>query len=330
MEYPVIAKEFRNDQLENVHQGIVCIVNENKEVIYQRGNVDHPVFYRSAMKPLQAIPVFTTDIIEQYNLTDEEAALFMASQRGEKYQEDALIRLREKLGIAEERLVCGISYPLNEAPKMEYILAKKPKRRLLHNCAGQHLGYLGYTKVKGLSQEGYERLDHPLQQEILHYVSELSEVPISDIKSGMDGCGVPVHAVPLKNMAISYLKFVRPELIEDQAARDAVIHIGDIMNAHPNIIASHDFICSVLLKDKNIIAKGGAQGVYCLSLREEKISIALKVLSGTELLWPLLVAEILKNLNYKNEETIHNLLRLKPDTILNDDGIIVGKTKIYL
>ncbi|WP_286230037.1 asparaginase [Neobacillus mesonae] len=330
MEYPVIAEEFRNHQLENVHQGVICIVNENKEVIYQKGDINHPVFYRSAMKPIQAIPVFTTDIIDQYHLTDEEAALFMASQRGEKYQEEALIRVKEKLGIAENHLVCASSYPLNDAPKMDYILAKKPKRRLLHNCAGKHLGFLGYTKVKGLSEEGYERLDHPLQQEILHYLSELSEVPVDEIKSGTDGCGVPVHAVPLKNMAISYLKFVRPELIEDQAARDAVIHIGDIMNAHPNIIASHDFICSVLLKDKNIIAKGGAQGVYCLSLREEKISIALKVLSGTELLWPLLVAEILKKLNYQNEETIHDLLQLKPDTILNDDGIVIGETKIYL
>ncbi|MED3689935.1 asparaginase [Peribacillus butanolivorans] len=330
MEYPVIAEEFRNHQLENVHQGVICIVNENKEVIYQKGDSNQPIFYRSAMKPIQAIPVFTTDIINKYNLTDEEAALFMASQRGEKYHQEALIRVKEKLDIVEDHLVCASSYPLNEAPKMEYILAKKPKRRLLHNCAGKHLGFVGYTKVKGLSQEGYERPDNPLQKKVLHYLSELSEVPINEIKLGTDGCGVPVHAVPLKNMAISYLKFVRPELIEDQVARDAVIHIGEIMNAHPNIIASHDFICSVLLKDRNIIAKGGAQGVYCLALREEKISIALKVLSGTELIWPLLVAEILKKLNYQNEETIHALLQLKPDTILNDDGVVVGKTKIYL
>lgn len=330
MKYPVIAEEFRNHQLENIHQGIICVVDENKKVIYQKGDINQSIFYRSAMKPIQAIPVFITDLISKYNLTDEEAALFIASQRGEKYHEEALIRVKEKLDMTEDYLVCANSYPLNEAPKMDYILAKKPKRKLLHNCAGKHLGFLGYTKVKGLSQEGYERLDHPLQQEILHYLSELSEVPMTEIKSGIDGCGVPVHAVPLKNMAISYLKFVRPELIEDQAAREAVIHIGEVMNAQPNIIASHDFICSVLLKDKNIIAKGGAQGVYCLALKKEKISIALKVLSGTELIWPLLVAEILRKLNYQNEETIHALLELKKDTILNDDGIVVGETKIYL
>src|SRR5699024_12032016 len=87
-----------------------------------------------------------------------------------------------------------------------------------------------------------------------------------------------------KNMALSYLKFVVPEWIQDEGKREAVKQIGKVMNASPEIVASHDFICSVLLKDPNIIAKGGAQGVYCLALRREKISIALKVLSGTELL----------------------------------------------
>ena len=42
------------------------------------------------------------------------------------------------------------------------------------------------------------------------------------------------------------------------------------------------------------------------------------------------MAEILKKLNYQNEETIHNLLQLKSDTIVSDDGKVVGETKIYL
>src|SRR5690625_7020967 len=99
---------------------------------------------------------------------------------------------------------------------------------------------------------------------------------------------------------------------------------------NPNIVASHDFVCSVLLDDSNIIAKGGAQGVYCLSLREEKLSIALKVLSGTELLWPLIVAELLEKINYKNKETIQRLLELRTDKITNDAGKVIGETKVLL
>ncbi|MBO1001874.1 asparaginase [Pseudogracilibacillus auburnensis] len=330
MSYPIIARDFRNHTLENTHQGVICIVNEDKETIYEKGDMEKSFFYRSAMKPLQAIPVFMSNVIEKYHLTAEETALFMASQRGEKYHEETLISLREKLDVDEKDLVCASSYPLNEKPKLEYVRANKSKRRLLHNCAGKHLGFLGYTKGKGLGIAGYEQLDHPLQQEIVHYLSEMSEVPVVEIVSGTDGCGVPVHAVPMKNMALSYLKFAVPELINDEKLRNAVVHIGEVMNAHPNIIASHDFVCSVLLKDSNIIAKGGAQGVYCLALRKEKISIALKVLSGTELIWPLLIAEILKKIDYRNEETISNLLQLRSENIVNDDGKMVGETKVYL
>ncbi len=52
--------------------------------------------------------------------------------------------------------------------------------------------------------------------------------------------------------------------------------ISDTMQAYPEIIASHDFICTVLLEDENIIAKGGAQGVYCLALKEEKNQYCFK------------------------------------------------------
>jgi|GEM_PF-3786638 len=57
------------------------------------------------------------------------------------------------------------------------------------------------------------------------------------------------------------------------------------MSENPKIIASHQFVCiTTLLEDSNIIAKEGVQGegVYCFALRKEKLSFALKVLSGSK------------------------------------------------
>lgn len=331
MTHPVIVEEHRAGKLENTHQGIICVIDENKEVIYKKGNVDdHRVYYRSAMKPLQAIPVFSTNIIEKYNLSLQEAALFTASQRGERYHQDALISLSEKLNLSEDLLVCSQSYPLNDEPKEKYIWDHKPERKLLHNCAGKHLGFLAFAREKGYDLKAYEQLEHPLQQEILHYVSALSETPLESINKGIDGCGVPVFGVPLRNMAISYLKFVMPETVKDEKVRNAMERVGNAMNAHPEIVASHNFICTALLEDSNIIAKGGAQGVYCLSLKKEKVSIALKVLSGSELVWPVLVAELLMKLNYSNEETITRLLNIRPKHIKNDNGKVIGETIVLL
>lgn len=330
MTYPVIVEEHRGGKVENLHQGIICVVNDKKEVIYEKGNIESHVYYRSAMKPIQAIPIFKTDIIEKYKLNQQEAALFTASQRGEKYHQEALESLMKKLGLSEELLICGASYPLNDEPKEQYIWDHKPKRKLLHNCAGKHLGFLAYAKEKGLDLASYDDPNHPLQKEILEQLVNLSETPVDQINKGVDGCGAPVYGVPLKNMAISYLKFVAPELIRDNQTAQAVTKIGDVMNAHPEIVASHNFICSVLLEDDNIIAKGGAQGVYCLSLKKERVSIALKVLSGSELVWPVLVADILEKLNYSNKKTIKNLLAIRPKEILNDSGKPIGETKVKL
>ncbi|WP_208591942.1 asparaginase [Gracilibacillus suaedae] len=325
----IIAREFRNNTIENIHQGAVCIIDHNKQIIYQKGDIQKPTFYRSAMKPFQSIPIFKLKLVEQYHLTGEEAALFTASQRGELYHEKALLSLANKLQIVESELICNESYPLNEEPKIAYIKSNKQKRALLHNCAGKHMGFLAYVKEQQLGEHYYD-LSHPLQQEILSTVATLSETPKHDIVTGIDGCGVPVFAVPLYNMAISYLKFAYPSMIRDEETEDVVNQIVQIMNDFPHIIASHQFICTSLLRDRNIIAKGGAQGVYCLALKKEKVSIALKVYSGTELLWPLIVAELLKKLNYTNTKTIDRLYALRSSVILNDNGKEVGHIELDL
>lgn len=325
-----IAIDYRNEIQENIHTGSICIIDEKLEVIYEKGDIYSPLYYRSAMKPIQAVPVFKTDIINGFNLTNNEAALFIASQRGESYHEESLKSVKDKMHIDEKLLVCAESFPLNEEPKVNYIKEGKEKRKLMHNCAGKHLGFLGWIKMKGISSSGYENLNHPLQQEILHILSDLSEVKKEDIHSGIDGCGVPVHAIPLKNMAISYLKFADPLRVDNEEIRNSVKRIAEIMNKAPAMIASDNFICTTLLEDENIVAKGGAEGVYCLALKKEKISIALKVLSGSERIWPILVAELLEKIGYTNKTTIKNLKNMDSQNIRNDFGDIVGETKITI
>ncbi len=102
---------------------MICGVNEYAETRYHVGDSNHLTFYRSAAKPLQALPVFLTDIIEKYQLNEEEAALLTASQRGEAYHIAALESLLEKLPVKEEELFCPPSLPLNQQPKEE-MLAK--------------------------------------------------------------------------------------------------------------------------------------------------------------------------------------------------------------
>ncbi|MEK3889344.1 asparaginase [Bacillus sp. FSL K6-3431] len=325
MELQSLIAENRNGIVENIHHGLICGVNDQLQPIYHVGNEDQYVYFRSAAKPIQAIPLFLTKIISKYNLTDEEAALFTASQRGESYHISGLESLLKKLPVKEEELFCAAALPLNEGPKEEMLRNNKVKRRLYHNCAGKHLGFLTVCHELGYPKEGYWELDHPLQQHIIEVLSMLAEVPVSKIKTGIDGCGVPVFAIPLKNMAITYLKLACPDLIADEQIKQAVIKMSQIMNDHSNIVASEDFICSILLKDNNIIAKGGAQGVYCFGLKKERIAFALKVLSGSEAVWPNVIASILEQIDYSNKQTIEAIKALRPAVVKNDAGVVVGE-----
>ncbi|MFT4416634.1 asparaginase [Fredinandcohnia humi] len=319
-----LVEETRAGLVENVHLGMICGVNENLETSYHVGNPKHYTYYRSAAKPIQALPIFLTNIITKYGLTSEEAALFMASHRGEVYHIDGLESMLKKLPVNEDELFCPCSYPLNVNPKEEMIRQNKEKRRLYHNCSGKHMGFVTVCRELGYPVEGYWEVEHPLQQEILKIFAILAEVPIPDIKIGKDGCGVPVFAIPLKNMAITYLKLACPELISDPSLKNAVLQMTRIMNEHPKMIASERFICTQLLHDQNIVAKGGAQGVYCLGLKKEKLGFALKVLDGSEDVWPIVVAAILEQIGYTNKETITSLRALKPSIIKNDGGHEVG------
>jgi len=76
---------------------------------------------------------------------------------------------------------------------------------------GKLLGIIACAREKGYSINEYNQVDHPIQKKILEIISNMAEIPLSDINLGTDGCGLPIASVPLKNMALSYLKFAAPK-----------------------------------------------------------------------------------------------------------------------
>lgn len=327
MKLEPLVEEYRGGVLENVHLGVLCGVSDQGEVIYEVGNAEHMTFLRSAAKPFQAIPVMKQNIAEKYGLTAAEAAMFAASHRGETYHIEALESIMAKTGLKEEQLLCCPTYPLNDEPKFALMRENKPPRKLYHNCSGKHLGILAAAREMGLPTETYWQPSHPLQQDILHTLADMAEYPVDQIKVGVDGCGFPIFALPLKSIATAYLKLACPELIHDAETREAVQRMVRYMHAAPDSIASHQFICSELLRDDNIVAKGGAKGVYCFSLIRERVAFALKVIDGSETPWPIAVASILEQIGYSNQATIDRLYTVVPKEIKNDNHIVVGERR---
>ncbi|SEO82728.1 asparaginase [Paenibacillus sp. OV219] len=323
----VLVEESRGEIVENVHRGRICGVNDKGEVVYLVGDIEQPTFFRSSAKPLQALPAVARGVQEQFGLTDAELALMAASHRGESFHIEALESLSRKIGLVEDNLVCLPTYPLSPEERDSLFKDDNPKRRIYHNCSGKHFGIMALCKMLGVGTDDYWEKEHPAQQEILQTVSVLADYPIEHIQLGVDGCGVPVFALPLKNIATAYMKLACPDLIEDASLRAAVQRLTEAMNAEPQMIGGSNQICSTLLRDSNIVAKGGAMGVYCFGLKEERLGFALKVSDGSQDEWPLIVATILQQIGYRKQETIDSMLQLAVQKVMNDNNRIVGENK---
>lgn len=323
----LLVEEIRGGLVECEYAGHICGVSYSGEIRYEAGNPRHEAYLRSAAKPFQAIPAFRRDIAEKYGLTGREQAILMASHRAEPFHVEALESMLGKIGVAESDLVCHVSYPLNARARDALATAGKPPRRLYHNCSGKHLGILALCRSEGYPLAGYERPDHPAQREILRTLAAMAELPQEQIRIGIDGCGFPVFAMPLANMAKAYLKLACPELIADGETRSAVERLTKRMNEHGEMVAGTDMVCSALLADDNIVAKGGAKGVYGFGLRKERTAFALKVMDGSEEKWPMIVASILEQIGYDRTETIDRLYRLCPKQLTNGAGTVVGENR---
>ena len=52
-----LVYEYRADLLDLIHMGYICVVDEQGKVLYSVGDPNERVYYRSASKPIQALPV---------------------------------------------------------------------------------------------------------------------------------------------------------------------------------------------------------------------------------------------------------------------------------
>lgn len=323
-----LVEEYRGALLENVHDGFIAVVDDRGALVASAGNTEAVVYYRSASKPIQALPVLAWGLDKVYGFTEEELAVMASSHRGEDFHIRAVEGILEKIGCREEDLCMLPGYPNHIGSREAVVCSGGPKRKVYHNCSGKHAAILTMARHLGASVEGYWKPEHPAQQAILNTISLFTEVPIQEIGIGVDGCGVPVFAVPLRAMALGAMKLASPDRIGDADFAAAAERLGGIISRHPLYITGTDYICSMVNMDTNLFAKGGAKGVYTIGLREQRLGIAFKVRDGSEDSWPLIINEIFRQIGYDNAAGRERMLKLASPQMINDNQEIVGENRV--
>lgn len=319
-----IARVTRGGITECILRGDVVVVDSKGSILYFHGDPRKEAFIRSAAKPLQTLEVFRRGAAEKYGFSSGELSIMCGSHYGEEFHTQTVESILKKIGLSQEKLKCGKVHSMKPSIAAKQLKSGIEPSSLFSCCSGKHSAMLSICKSIGWESEGYYREEHPVQQGILETVAHMSGMKKSDIGIGIDGCGVPVFSMPIYNMALAYAKFsVGRDLVYGEWSRK----IYDAMAVAPEMLAGTREFCSDLTRSARgkLVAKLGADGVYCIGIRDLGIGIALKIESGGVRCIPPVVMEILKKLKLLDREQEMELTRYKILPNKNHLGDEVGQ-----
>ena len=284
---PSVVEVFRGDLIESRHLVSAAVVRDDGTTLSTTGNPDLVAFWRSCAKPFQAAPLIVAGADRAFGITDEQLALACASHNGEPRHVALARRMLEQSGATEADLVCGPHSSINEEVAKAMTSRGEQPTKANNNCSGKHAGMIALARHRQWGSAGYERPEHGVQRGCLEEVARWTGVPAARLPFATDGCGVPTFALPLRAMALAWARLAaagegRP--VKGISAEDgaAAGRLFNAMRAHPFFIAGTGRLDTDLVEgcDRRIVAKVGAEGVYCAAIPELGLGIALKVEDG--------------------------------------------------
>ncbi len=322
---PLLVEVTRGDMVESRHRGALAVVDAAGRVVEAHGDIERPVYARSALKPLQALPLLESGAAERYAASDAEIALACASHTGETRHVEAVRAWLARIGLGVEDLECGSHMPADEAASAALVRAGARPSALHNNCSGKHTGFLATARHLGEPTRGYIRYEHPVQQRILGLLEQMTGLDLGQAPRGIDGCGIPVIGIPLGGMAMAMARLAdRDGLPPARAA--AAWRVVAAMAAEPFMVGGLGRFCSIVMQAAGdaVVLKTGAEGVCTGVLRKLGLGIALKIDDGAARAAEVAMGEALRRLGVLAPEHEGLLSALLTPAVSNRAGVEVG------
>lgn len=322
---PLTIVVHRGPLIESRHDVICALVEPDGRVIAGWGDIDQPVYPRSAIKSLQALPLVESGAAASCNASDAELALACASHGGEPRHAATAAGWLGRVGLGVGDLECGAHWPYHEASARVMFAAGEQPTAAHNNCSGKHSGFLATAKFLGEATAGYVKPDHPVQRRVRATLAEMCGVDLTDAATGVDGCSIPTVAVPLKALARGMARFAAPDGLDfDRAA--ACRRLQTAIAAEPFMIAGTGRFCTAAISETGgrALVKTGAEGVFCAALPEFGLGVALKALDGSTRAAELTMAAVLDRLDLLDRNAATALERVMKVPMVNWNGITVG------
>ena len=325
MSNPILIEITRGNLVESVHCGAIAVCNAEGEAAYSLGHIQAPVYPRSSLKPVQALPLLESGAADAFALTSEHIALACASHSGEPMHTVRVAEWLARLGLGERDLACGPHAVRYEPVWQDMIRRGETPSRLHNNCSGKHAGFLTLAKHWGVATQGYEHHDHPVQQAVAQTLGELADSP-GELPWGIDGCAAPNFALPLSDFARALARLADPRSLVPSRAH-AARRIVDAMVCHPELVAGTGRACTLLMRSAGgrAAVKTGAEGVYAGIVPERGLGIAVKIDDGAGRAAETVMAAILDALHLLGSDDAARAILRAP--ISNTRDMIVGERR---
>ncbi|KAB0269755.1 asparaginase [Microvirga brassicacearum] len=325
MDNPFLVEVARGHLVESRHRGSVSVVEADGVTVLSLGDVDRPVFPRSAVKALQALPLIESGIAEQFGLTDEEIALACASHSGEPRHTAAAAAMLAKAGRDLSCLECGTHWPMGEAANRALAASGETPTALHNNCSGKHAGFICLACGSDTDPAGYVKAAHLVQQRVRAALEDITGASHDEDRSGLDGCSIPTYAIPLPALAFGFARFGTGIGISPDTAK-AAGRIRKAVAQHPFMVAGTDRFDTRVMEilGERAFVKVGAEGVYCAALPELGYGIALKADDGTTRAAEAMMGGLLLRYLKLSDEERAAIERLAQPVLRNWNGIEVG------
>lgn len=303
------------------------------------GDIARPIFPRSAVKVLQALPLVESGAADAFGLNDEELALACASHGGEARHTAAAASMLAKAGVDVAALECGTHWPYFDGAIKAMAAAGGQPSALNNNCSGKHAGFvclgclLAQNQAAGDDRrsflKGYVKPEHPVMREVTAALQSTTGYDLAKTAVGTDGCSIPTYAIPLRHLAHAFARVgTGTGLRAGHAA--AALRLRQAVARAPHMVAGTGRFDTRVMQQfgERVFCKVGAEGVYCAALPTLGLGVAVKMDDGNtaracEVVMAALLARLLP-LDGAETTFVHGLADVP---LVNWNGIEVGRLR---
>lgn len=325
MSNPILVEVTRGGRAESRHRGALVVAEAHGKPLLTLGEVEAPVFPRSAVKAIQALPLVESGAADRFGYHARELALAQASHGGEPAHVSAVAAMLIAIGLNEHALECGAHAPSYAPAANELVRQGRAPSQLHNNCSGKHTGFLAVCRQRGFPTRGYVDARHPVQVEIREAMQSVTGAPHDPDRCGTDGCSIPTYAVPLTALATGFARFgTGIGLSRERAA--AARRIYEAAVAEPFYVAGTGRFCTdvMALTKGAALVKTGAEGVFCAALAGLGLGVALKADDGATRAGEAMMAAVLAWLMPEHAEALR---RWSDMPVLSRRGARVGEVR---